>query len=44
MRELKCPQCGNVFSVDEADLNIGDFVNVKLVKADYFDLYGNVIS
>ena len=33
-----------LISVDEADLNIGDFVNVKLVKADYFDLYGNVIS
>ena len=33
-----------LISVDEADLNIGDFVNVKLVKADYFDLYGNVIN
>ena len=33
-----------LISVDEAELNIGDFVNVKLVKADYFDLYGNVIS
>jgi ribosomal protein S12 methylthiotransferase len=33
-----------LISVDEADLNVGDFVNVKLVKADYFDLYGNVIN
>ena len=33
-----------LISVDEAELNIGDFVNVKLVKADYFDLYGNVIN
>lgn len=33
-----------LISIDESDLNIGDFVNVKLVKADYFDLYGNVIS
>ena len=30
-------------SVDSAELNVGDFVNVKLVKADYFDLYGEVI-
>ena len=33
-----------LISVDEADLNVGNFVNVKLVKADYFDLYGNVIN
>ena len=33
-----------LISVDETELNIGDFVNVKLVKADYFDLYGNVIN
>ena len=33
-----------LISVDSAELNIGDFVNVKLVKADYFDLYGEVIS
>ena len=33
-----------LISVDEADLNVSDFVNVKLVKADYFDLYGNVIN
>ena len=32
-----------LISVDSAELNIGDFVNVKLVKADYFDLYGEVI-
>ena len=30
--------------LDSAELNIGDFVNVKLVKADYFDLYGNVVD
>ena len=33
-----------LISVESAELNIGDFVNVKLVKADYFDLYGEVIS
>ena len=32
-----------LISVDEAELNIGDFVNVKLTKADYFDLYGEII-
>ena len=32
-----------LISVDSAELNIGDFVNVKLVKADYFDLYGEVV-
>ena len=32
-----------LISVDEAELNIGDFVNVKLIKADYFDLYGEII-
>lgn len=30
--------------VDSADLNVGDFVNAKLVKADYFDIYGEVIE
>ncbi|MBQ8761586.1 MAG: 30S ribosomal protein S12 methylthiotransferase RimO [Bacteroidales bacterium] len=30
--------------VDSADLNIGDFVNAKLVKADYFDIYGEAIK
>ncbi len=33
-----------LISVDDAELNVGDFVNVKLVKADYFDLYGEVIN
>ena len=33
-----------LISVDSAELNIGDFVNVKLVKADYFDLYGEVVN
>lgn len=30
--------------VDSADLNIGDFVNARLVKADYFDIYGEAIE
>ncbi len=33
-----------LISVEDAELNVGDFVNVKLVKADYFDLYGEVIN
>jgi len=33
-----------LISVDEVKLNIGDFVNVKLTKADYFDLYGSTIE
>ena len=33
-----------LISVDEAELNIGDFVNAKLVKADYFDIYGEVVG
>ena len=33
-----------LISVESAELNIGDFVNVKLVKADYFDLYGEVVG
>ena len=33
-----------LISVDETELNIGDFVNVKLTKADYFDLYGSTIE
>lgn len=33
-----------LISIDSADLNIGDFVDVKLVKADYFDLYGEVLT
>ena len=32
-----------LISVDSDELNVGDFVNVKLVKADYFDLYGEVL-
>lgn len=33
-----------LISIDNAELNIGNFVNVKLVKADYFDLYGEVLN
>ena len=33
-----------LISVDSAELNVGDFVNVRLVKADYFDLYGEVVD
>ena len=33
-----------LISIDEADLNIGDFVNVKLIKADYFDIYASVLT
>ena len=33
MRELKCPQCGNVFSVDEADYA----AIVSQVKTQEFD-------
>ena len=33
-----------LISVESAELNIGDFVNVKLVKADYFDIYGEVVD
>ena len=33
-----------LISVDEAELNICDFVNAKLVKADYFDIYGEVVG
>ena len=33
-----------LISIDDAELNVGDFVNVKLTKADYFDLYGEVIN
>lgn len=31
-----------LISIDDNELNVGDFVNVKLIKADYFDLYGEV--
>ena len=33
-----------LISIDDAELNVGDFVDVKLVKADYFDLYGEVLN
>ncbi len=33
-----------LISVEEAELNIGDFVNARLVKADYFDIYGEVVG
>ena len=33
-----------LISIDDAELNVGDFVNVKLTKADYFDLYGEVFN
>ena len=32
-----------LISFDDAELDVGDFVNVKLTKADYFDLYGDVV-
>ena len=32
-----------LISIDNAELNVGDFVNVKLIKADYFDLYGELV-
>ena len=33
-----------LISIDDAELNVGDFVNVRLMKADYFDLYGEVVN
>ena len=33
-----------LISIEDAELNVGDFVDVKLVKADYFDLYGEVLN
>lgn len=33
-----------LISIDDNELNVGDFVNVKLIKADYFDLYGEVFD
>lgn len=33
-----------LISIDDNELNVGDFVNVKLIKADYFDLYGEVFN
>lgn len=32
-----------LISVEKAKLKVGDFVNVKLTKADYFDLYGEIV-
>ena len=33
-----------LISLDDADIEVGTFVNAKIVKADYFDLYGNVVN
>lgn len=33
-----------LISIDDNELNVGDFVNVKLIKADYFDLYAEVFD
>lgn len=33
-----------LISVDDAELNVGDFVNVEMTKADYFDLYGKIVD
>ncbi len=33
-----------LISIDDNELNVGDFVNVRLIKADYFDLYGEVFD
>ncbi len=32
-----------LISLDEADLEVGTFVNAKIVKADYFDLYAEIV-
>ena len=32
-----------LISLDDADLEIGTFVNAKIVKADYFDLYADMV-
>lgn len=32
-----------LISLDDADLEIGTFVNAKIVKADYFDLYAEMV-
>ena len=32
-----------LISMKDNDLQIGDFVNVKIIQADYFDCYGEVI-
>ena len=33
-----------LISMKDNDLQIGDFVNVKIIQADYFDCYGEVIN
>ena len=33
-----------LISIDDNELNVGGFVNVKLIKADYFDLYAEVFD
>ena len=33
-----------LISIDDNELNVGDFVNVRLIKADYFDLYAEVFG
>ena len=33
-----------LISVDDAELKVGEFVDVKLMKADYFDLYGELVA
>ena len=32
-----------LIALDDADLEIGAFVNTKIVKADYFDLYAEIV-
>ena len=32
-----------LISLDDADLEVGTFVNAKIVKADYFDLYAEMV-
>ncbi len=32
-----------LISLDDADLEVGTFVNAKVVKADYFDLYAEIV-
>ena len=32
-----------LISLDDADLEVGSFVNAKIVKADYFDLYAEIV-
>ena len=32
-----------LISLDDADIEVGTFVNAKIVKADYFDLYAEIV-